>query len=42
MGSSSKVDVAAREFVNLFGRDKLAEVAKLNFKNTARILEGLT
>ena len=37
-GSGPKVDEAGKLIVEKFGQDKLAMVAKLNFKNTERIL----
>lgn len=36
-GSSVKVDEVAREIVDKYGFDKLKEIAKLNFKNTAKV-----
>lgn len=38
-GSGKAVDDAAKEFVKRYGNEKLAEVAKLKFKNTERIIE---
>lgn len=38
-GASPIVDQVGINLVNKFGRDKLTEVAKLNFKNTERILK---
>lgn len=38
-GANDLVDKAARDIVNLYGKDKLTEVAKLNFKNTERVLK---
>lgn len=40
LGASAEVDLAAKRFIEIHGKEKLAEVAKLNFKNTARILGG--
>ena len=37
-GSGPKVDEVGKLIVEKFGQDKLAMVAKLNFKNTERIL----
>lgn len=39
-GAGKKVDENAKRFVNKFGKDKLSQVAKLNFKNTNRILDN--
>ena len=36
-GSSDKVDILAQEFVDLYGFERLGEVAKLHFKNTEKI-----
>lgn len=38
LGASSRVDQAARDFVKTHGPAKLADVAKLHFKNTQRII----
>ena len=38
-GAGSQVDVIGQEIVEKYGRDKLKEVAKLNFANTNRILK---
>lgn len=38
-GASDKVDNFGIEIVKKYGKDKLAEIAKLNFKNTERILK---
>ena len=38
-GASDVVDIVGINLVNKFGKDKLNEVAKLNFKNTERILK---
>ena len=38
-GASDKVDSFGIQIVKNFGKDKLAEIAKLNFKNTERILK---
>lgn len=40
-GSSSLVDSIGEEIVNKYGKDKLKDIAKLNFKNTARILKTI-
>ncbi len=37
-GAGKPVDENAKAFVNKFGKDKLKLVAKLNFKNTTRVL----
>ncbi len=37
-GANPKVDEAGLEIVKKFGKNKLSEVAKLNFKNTEKIL----
>lgn len=39
LGSSSIVDEFGKEIVKKYGENKLREIAKLNFKNTNRILE---
>jgi ribonuclease HIII len=36
-GASSQVDAAARDFVHAFGKSELRKVAKLHFKNAAKI-----
>ncbi len=36
-GAGSAVDAAARQFVKRYGQDSLGQIAKLNFKNTARL-----
>ena len=38
-GAGAQVDVIGQEIVEKYGRDKLKEVAKLNFANTSRILK---
>ncbi len=38
-GAGKAVDENAKAFVNKFGKDKLKLVAKLNFKNTTRVLD---
>jgi len=38
-GASDIVDAVGKEIVNKFGRDKLNHIAKMNFKNTERILK---
>ena len=40
-GANPMVDEVAREIVKKYGKDKLKEVAKLNFKNTEKILSNL-
>ena len=37
-GAGAPVDVAARRVVEIGGRDLLATVAKLHFKNSTRVL----
>ena len=37
-GANPKVDIIGKEIVSKFGKDRLKEIAKLNFKNTERIL----
>ena len=37
-GASTIVDDFGKRFVEKYGKDKLREVAKLNFKNTEKIL----
>ena len=37
-GASDSVDEFGKEIVKKFGKDKLSEIAKLNFKNTEKIL----
>ncbi len=37
-GAGKEADDAGREVVEKFGKDKLNDIAKLNFKNTSRIL----
>ena len=37
-GAGSEVDKIGREIVDKYGREKLNEIAKLNFKNTERII----
>ena len=37
-GASDAVDKFGKEIINKFGKNKLNEIAKLNFKNTERIL----
>ena len=36
-GAGTPVDKAARQFVALHGREKLARVAKMHFKNTLKL-----
>ena len=38
-GANPKVDEIAKSIVKKYGKEKLNEIAKLNFKNTDRILE---
>ncbi|MDO5569645.1 MAG: ribonuclease HIII [bacterium] len=38
-GASKKVDEIGKEIVKRYGKDKLSNIAKLNFKNTDRILK---
>ncbi|MEE3342697.1 MAG: ribonuclease HIII [Bacilli bacterium] len=38
-GANPKVDIIGKEIVNKYGKDKLEEIAKLNFKNTDKILK---
>jgi ribonuclease HIII len=38
LGAGSNVDEAAKEIIKKYGQDKLKEIAKLNFKNTSRII----
>ena len=38
-GAGPQVDTIGEEIVNTYGKDKLKEVAKLNFANTGRILK---
>ena len=40
-GASRDVDKIGEEFVERYGEEKLKEVAKLNFKNTERVLHTL-
>ncbi len=40
LGASTVVDEAGKDIVNKYGKDKLNEVAKLNFKNTEKILNN--
>ena len=37
-GANPKVDIIGKEIVNKYGKDKLESIAKLNFKNTDKIL----
>ena len=37
-GANPQVDIIGREIVNKYGRDKLESIAKMNFKNTDKIL----
>lgn len=38
-GASDKVDEVGKKIVSLYGKDKLDSIAKLNFKNTEKILK---
>lgn len=38
-GASDKVDEVGKKIVSLYGKDKLNSIAKLNFKNTVKILK---
>lgn len=38
-GASDVVDLVGKKIVDKFGKDKLSEIAKMNFKNTERILK---
>ena len=38
-GAGDVVDAIGRQIANKFGSNKLNEIAKLNFKNTERILK---
>ena len=40
LGASTVVDEAGKDIVNKYGKDKLNEIAKLNFKNTEKILNN--
>ena len=40
-GAGVLVDKAGEEVVSTYGEDKLSEIAKLNFKNTERILKTM-
>lgn len=40
LGASTVVDDAGKEIVKKYGKDKLEEIAKTNFKNTEKILEN--
>lgn len=40
LGASTTVDEAGKDIVKKYGKDKLKEIAKLNFKNTEKILEN--
>ena len=41
-GAGKDVDIVGKEIVQKFGKEKLKEIAKLNFKNTERILDIFT
>lgn len=38
-GASDKVDLQGKDLVNKYGKDVLNDIAKLNFKNTSKILD---
>ena len=38
-GAGPKVDIIGKEIVKKYGKDKLKEIAKLNFKNTNKIID---
>ena len=38
-GASDKVNEVGIEIVNKYGKDKLKDIAKLNFSNTNKILD---
>ena len=40
LGASTIVDEAGKDIVKKYGKDKLKEIAKLNFKNTEKILDN--
>ena len=40
LGASTVVDEAGKEIVKKYGKDKLETIAKMNFKNTEKILEN--
>ena len=40
-GAGEQVDKIGEEIVSKYGEDKLKEIAKLNFKNTERILHTM-
>ena len=40
LGASTVVDEAGKDIVSKYGKDKLNEIAKLNFKNTEKILNN--
>ena len=39
-GASDSVDTIGKEIIKKYGKDKLTEIAKLNFKNTEKILSN--
>lgn len=39
LGASSEVDNVAKSIIEKYGIDKLSEIAKMNFKNTDKVLE---
>ena len=41
-GAGKEVDIIGKEIIQKFGKEKLKDVAKLNFKNTERILDIFT
>ena len=40
LGASTVVDEAGKDIVNKYGKDKLYDIAKINFKNTEKILNN--
>ena len=40
LGASTVVDEAGKDIINKYGKDKLNEIAKINFKNTEKILNN--
>ena len=41
-GAGKEVDIIGKEIIQKFGKEKLKDIAKLNFKNTERILDIFT
>ena len=41
-GAGKEVDINGKEIIQKFGKEKLKDIAKLNFKNTERILDIFT